>query len=129
MAGVKLILKEEDWCFQLPCGAFQKGACGCYATRPQTCSKFDCHLLRRVAAKNIDMNRAADIIDEARRRIQALSDHLRKYPKDKSNASFDERLRDFHQWFSQLHPSDRYPYRHIQLAQRALWEFFDEHFY
>jgi uncharacterized protein len=51
--------------FHQPCNAFTNGCCAIYADRPSYCRKFECALLMRVNAGEIERNAALRTIGKA----------------------------------------------------------------
>lgn len=129
MAGVKLIQQQQDWYFQLPCGAYQEGVCRCYAQRPQICNKFNCRIIRALASGEIDETEALRVIHLTQDHIQGLGRHLRDAPQDHHDAPLHERLRLFREWYAELQPEQRESYAHLMVEQRALLMLFEMYFY
>lgn len=54
--------------FRQPCPCLDKNLCRIYASRPERCRTFECHVLKRVQAGELTTEAALKIITRARRR-------------------------------------------------------------
>ena len=63
--------------FAQPCACFDGKLCQIYADRPNRCRKFDCGLLKRVAAGELTPNAALKKISEAKRQAENVRALLR----------------------------------------------------
>jgi hypothetical protein len=59
--------------FTQPCAAFQNGLCQVYAERPHHCREFECLLLKRVHAGDLEYAEAVRTVQTARERIAGIS--------------------------------------------------------
>ena len=59
-----------------PCAALKGRRCAIYAHRPQCCRTFECQLLQDVQLGAVTVERGAEIIAEAHRRIQRVRELL-----------------------------------------------------
>jgi len=76
LAGLGLPLKKPAGrpAFQQPCACFDGRLCRIYADRPIQCRAFECGVLKRVQAGELDAEAALRKIDEARK----LADKVRE---------------------------------------------------
>jgi Fe-S-cluster containining protein len=72
--------------FAQSCACFDGKLCGIYADRPRRCRTFECGLLKRVQAGELDANAALKSIAKARRLAEAVRGLLRQLGQN------DERL-------------------------------------
>ena len=59
-----------------PCAALQGRRCGVYAQRPRCCRTFECQLLQEVRRGTVSVERAAEQIAEALKRIRRVKELL-----------------------------------------------------
>jgi Fe-S-cluster containining protein len=65
--GLTLVQKTKSkLAFAQPCACFDGKLCGIYADRPRQCRKFECGLLKRVQAGELDAGLALKKISEAK---------------------------------------------------------------
>ena len=80
--GLKLLPKRKAESgkrkFHQPCAAFDGCRCGIYGERPQYCRAFECALLKKFQARNIEADAALRIIRRARRRADKVVQLLRE---------------------------------------------------
>ena len=64
--------------FTQPCCAFQNGLCQIYAERPHHCREFECLLLKRVHAGDVEYSEALRTVQTARKRLAGVCTLLRE---------------------------------------------------
>ena len=64
--------------FSLPCPAFSDSGCSIYESRPHVCGEYACHLLERLRNGDIELDRALDVVAEAKRLIRRLPETARE---------------------------------------------------
>jgi hypothetical protein len=75
--GLTLTKKGSRKAFAQPCACFDGKLCGIYADRPKRCRTFECGLLKRVQADELDTNLALKKIAEAKKRAEKVRGLLR----------------------------------------------------
>jgi hypothetical protein len=76
--GLTLVQKTKTrLAFAQPCVCFDGKLCRIYADRPNRCRKFDCGLLKRVAAGDMTASAALKKISEAKRQAEQVRELLR----------------------------------------------------
>jgi len=78
---------KRNYGFTLPCHSYQNGRCLIYSNRPHACRRYRCHLLKRLATGEINLQNGLLIVDHAK----GLKDSI-----DKKIANF-ENGRNFRQ--------------------------------
>ena len=78
---------KRDYGFGLPCHLYQNGRCLIYSNSPHACRRYRCHLLKRLATGEINLQNGLLIVDHAK----GLKDSI-----DKKIANF-ENSRNFRQ--------------------------------
>ena len=85
--GLTLVQKTKSkLAFAQPCACFDGKLCGIYADRPRQCRKFECGLLKRVQAGELDAGLALKKISEAKILSSKVRELLRSVGQN------DERL-------------------------------------
>jgi len=74
-----------------PCPALKGTRCGIYAHRPQCCRTFECQLLQDVRLGAVTVERGAERIAEARRRIQRVKGLLAEFGGTDTHLPLKER--------------------------------------
>ena len=70
--GHELVTAEEKTYFRLPCRFESCGRCTIYETRYAVCRSFQCALLRRVEAGEVDLGSASSIVAKAQELVRAV---------------------------------------------------------
>lgn len=70
--GLELVKSEEKSYFRLPCRFESCGRCTIYETRFEVCRTFQCALLRRAEAGEIDLEKASSIVAKAQDLLRAV---------------------------------------------------------
>ena len=84
--GLSLVKKGRQQAFAQPCACFDGTLCRIYTGRPKRCRTFECGLLKRVQAGELDADAALKTITQAKRQVEKVSKVLR------GTGSDDERL-------------------------------------
>jgi len=90
--GLGLGRKGRRLAFAQPCACFDGKLCKIYSQRPKRCRTFECGLLKRVQAGQLDAGMALKLIGQAKRQVQKVSKLLRRSGSD------DERLALSHRY-------------------------------
>lgn len=75
--GLSLAKKGGKLAFAQPCACFDGKLCGIYAGRPKRCRTFECGLLKRVQAEELDADVALKKISVAKKRAEKVRGLLR----------------------------------------------------
>ncbi len=78
--------------FLQPCSAYDGHLCRIYADRPSHCRKFDCLLLGRVIAGQVDSSKAARLINQALAAVAKVNGLLEELGDRNSGLSVRERF-------------------------------------
>ncbi len=80
LAGLGLSLKKKGrrQAFTQPCACFDGKLCRIYSERPRYCQAFECGLLKKVQAGELEVETALKSIAEARRRVGKVAKILRR---------------------------------------------------
>ena len=84
--GLSLVKKGRQQAFAQLCACFDGKLCRIYTERPKRCRTFECGLLKRVQAGELDADAALKTIAQARRQAEQVCKLLR------GTGSDDERL-------------------------------------
>ncbi|HET7625709.1 MAG TPA: YkgJ family cysteine cluster protein [Verrucomicrobiae bacterium] len=79
--------------FHQPCAAFENGCCRIYSERPEYCRAFECALLKKVNAGELEISAALRIIRSARRRADKVKRLLRKLGDTDEHVALSARVR------------------------------------
>jgi uncharacterized protein len=79
--------------FHQPCGAFANGCCKIYQDRPAYCRQFDCALLERVKAGQIDAGAARRKIAQATKQAANVRSLLRQLGSADEHVALGVRFR------------------------------------
>jgi Fe-S-cluster containining protein len=90
--GLSLMKKGRQRAFAQPCACFDGTFCRIYHKRPKRCQTFECGLLKRVQAGELDRDAALKAIALAKRRVEKVCELLRRTGSD------DERLALSHRY-------------------------------
>jgi Fe-S-cluster containining protein len=75
--GLSLEKKGRQRAFAQPCACFDGRLCRVYAERPVRCRTFECGLLKRVQAGELDADMALETIAQAKRQVEKVCELLR----------------------------------------------------
>jgi Fe-S-cluster containining protein len=84
--GLSFTKKGSKLAFAQPCACFDGKLCGIYADRPKRCRTFECGLLKRVQAGEVDASAALKKISETKMQAEKVRVMLRQLGQN------DERL-------------------------------------
>jgi Fe-S-cluster containining protein len=70
--GLSLAKKGSKLAFVQPCACFDGKLCGIYADRPKRCRTFECGLLKRVQAGELDAGAALKTISQTKRQVEKV---------------------------------------------------------
>lgn len=73
--NLEILMRSERLTFDQPCRLHDGTGCTAYKARPDTCSRYFCALLRKVALDELTAYEALTIIEEAR----ALVENVKEY--------------------------------------------------
>ena len=90
--GLSLAKKGRQQAFAQPCACFDGRLCRIYNERPKRCRTFECGLLKRVQAGELDADAALKTIAQAKRQVEKVCKLLRRTGSD------DERLALSHRY-------------------------------
>ena len=76
--GLLLGMKGSKLAFAQPCTCFDGKLCGIYRARPKRCRTFECGLLKRVQAGELDANTALKTIAKTKRQAEKVRAMLRQ---------------------------------------------------
>jgi Fe-S-cluster containining protein len=76
--GLLLGMKGSKLAFAQPCTCFDGKLCGIYRDRPKRCRTFECGLLKRVQAGELDANMALKTIAKTKRQAGKVRAMLRQ---------------------------------------------------
>lgn len=76
--GLSLGMKGSKLAFAQPCTCFDGKLCGIYAGRPKRCRTFECGLLKRVQAGELDADAALKMIAKTKRQVEKVRGLLRQ---------------------------------------------------
>ena len=79
--------------FAQPCGAFDGCQCRIYRERPAYCRQFECALLKRVAAGEIEAQQGLRVIRKAKKQAARVARLLRDLGDDDEQAPLQMRFR------------------------------------
>jgi len=89
--GLSLIKKGRQQAFAQPCACFDGRLCRIYNERPKRCRTFECGLLKRVQAGELDADTALKTIAQARRRVEKVCKFLRRTGSDDERLALSQR--------------------------------------
>ena len=84
--GLSLTKKGRQLAFAQPCACFDGKLCTIYTNRPKRCRTFECGLLKRVQADELDAAVALKTISKTKRQVEKVRGLLRQLGQN------DERL-------------------------------------
>jgi Fe-S-cluster containining protein len=91
--GLSLEKKGRKQMFAQPCNCFDGKLCKIYAERPVRCRTFECGLLKRVQAGELDANAALKTIAKAKLQVERVRGLLRKFGQRDERVALTERYR------------------------------------
>jgi Fe-S-cluster containining protein len=77
--------------FAQPCACFDGKLCGIYADRPKRCRTFECGLLKRVQAGELDVNAALKTIAKTKLQAEAVRGLLRQMGQNAERLAMTKR--------------------------------------
>ena len=89
--GLPLEKKGGQQAFAQPCGCFDGKLCRIYAERPVRCRTFECGLLKRIQAGELDADAALKTIAQAKRQVEKVCKHLRGTGSDDERFALSQR--------------------------------------
>ena len=89
--GLYLVKKGCHRAFTQPCACFDGKLCQIYTDRPKRCRTFECGLLKRVQAGELDANAALKTIVQARRQVEKVCKLLRGTGSDDGRLALSQR--------------------------------------
>ena len=89
--GLSLIKKGRQQAFAQPCACFDGTLCRIYAERPKRCRTFECGLLKRVQAGELDADAALKTIAQAKRQVEKVCKLLRGTGSDDARLALSQR--------------------------------------
>jgi len=91
--GLSLGKKGHKKAFAQPCACFDGTLCRIYNERPKRCRTFECGLLKRVQAGELDADAALKIIAQAKRQVEKVCKLLRHAGSDDERLVLSQRYR------------------------------------
>jgi Fe-S-cluster containining protein len=93
--GLKLQKKgRSKLAFAQPCACFDGRLCGIYADRPKRCRTFECGLLKRVQAGNLEADAALKSIARTKLHVEKVRDLLRQLGQKDEQLAMTKRYAD-----------------------------------
>jgi hypothetical protein len=89
--GLSLGKKGRHQAFAQPCTCFDGKLCRSYAERPKRCRTFECGLLKRVQAGELDADAALKKIAQAKRQVEKVGELLRRADSDDEQLALSQR--------------------------------------
>jgi Fe-S-cluster containining protein len=89
--GLSLVKKGRKQAFAQPCAYFDGRLCRVYAERPVRCRTFECGLLKRVQAGELDAKAALKAIAQAKRQVEKVCELLRRANSDDEQLALSQR--------------------------------------
>src|SRR6267142_2103121 len=89
--GLSLGMKGSKLAFAQPCTCFDGKLCGIYADRPKRCRTFECGLLKRVQADELDADTALKVIAKAKRQVEKVRGLLRQLGQNDEKMAMTKR--------------------------------------
>jgi Fe-S-cluster containining protein len=91
--GLPVISKGKGWRFAQPCAALEGCRCRIYSERPGYCRAFDCSLLKRVLAGDMERRVALGIITRAREQMTRVTELLKRLGDNDERLPLRQRFR------------------------------------
>ena len=89
--GLSLVKKESKLAFAQPCACFDGKLCTIYGDRPKRCRTFECGLLKRVRAGELDANVALKTISQTKRQVEKVRHLLRQLGQNDEHLAMTKR--------------------------------------
>jgi len=89
--GLSLVKKGRKQVFAQPCACFDGRLCRIYAKRPKRCGTFECGLLKRVQAGELDASTALKTIARAKHQVERVCRLLRRTAPDDGRLALSQR--------------------------------------
>jgi len=89
--GLPLVKKGRKPAFAQPCACFDGRLCRIYNERPKRCRMFECGLLKRVQAGDLDAAAALKTIAQAKRQVEKVCQLLRRMGSDDERLALSQR--------------------------------------
>jgi uncharacterized protein len=89
--GLSLDKKGRREAFAQPCDCFDGRLCRIYNERPKRCRKFECGLLMRVQAGELDAAAALEAIARAKQQVERVCELLRGVDSDDRQLALSQR--------------------------------------
>jgi Fe-S-cluster containining protein len=89
--GLSLVKKGRQRAFAQPCACFDGKLCRVYAERPMRCRTFECGLLKRVQAGELDAGAVLETIAQAKRQVEYICELLRCAGSDDKRLALSQR--------------------------------------
>ena len=89
--GLSLEKKGRHRAFAQPCACFDGKLCRIYLERPKRCRTFECGLLKRVQAGELDADAALKAIAQAKRQVEKVYRLLRSTGSDDERHALSQR--------------------------------------
>ena len=93
--------------FTQPCSAFQNGLCQIYSERPEHCRHFECLLLKRVKAGEVEAAAALRTVDDARERIARVCGFLNELGDNDERVTLKTRVQRANRRLEKCVPTPR----------------------
>jgi uncharacterized protein len=89
--GLSLVKKGHHQAFTQPCACFDGMLCRIYNESPKRCRTFECGLLKRVQAGELDADTALKTIARAKRQVEKVYELLRGTDSDDKRLALSQR--------------------------------------
>ncbi len=89
--GLSLVKKGRQQAFAQPCACFDGKLCRIYSRRPKRCRTFECGLLKRVQAGELEADAALKTIARAKRQVEKVCKLLRGTGSDDARLALSQR--------------------------------------
>ena len=89
--GLALEKKGRQPAFAQPCACYDGKFCRIYSQRPARCRTFECGLLKRVQAGELNAAAALEKIARTKRQVEKVSDLLRRTESDEERLALSQR--------------------------------------
>jgi Fe-S-cluster containining protein len=89
--GLSLVKKDRHQAFAQPCACFDGELCRIHNERPKRCRTFECGLLKRVQAGELDADEALKTIAQAKRQVEKVCKLLRGTGSDDARLALSQR--------------------------------------
>ena len=89
--GLSLVKKGRQQAFAQPCACFDGKLCRIYSGRPKRCRTFECGLLKRVQAGELEADAALKTIAQTKRQVERVCRLLRGTALDDERLALSQR--------------------------------------